>query len=202
MSKPKINTTGWKFHMLTVLSDNGSICLCLCDCGEEITIKRRYSLDKSKMSCGCLLKPKYGVCVDDLPEYKNWQKAKQRCYDKNNNRYYSHGARGIKMCERWLVFDNFYSDMGKRPTPKHSLDRIDVNKDYTPENCKWSNLNEQARNKRNTIKVNTPDGVMSVHDAAEKYGLNVNTIKSRLNYGFKDVDALSKNDLRVIKTTK
>lgn len=196
--RPKINHIGTRYNMLIVVSQQSEdLFECLCDCGKITLVKRRYLSPNGRKSCGCLNDPKFGINVDFLPEYRNWQKAKQRCFDKNNNRYSTHGGRGITMCERWKnSFENFFNDMGKRPTSKHSLDRIDNDKGYCPENCRWATLNEQARNKRNTIKINTPDGIMSVHDAAEKYGLNVNTLKSRINYGIPEKDLLSKNNLK------
>src|SRR5699024_12572046 len=73
------------------------------------------------------------------PEYSAYNHMRQRCYNDNNKDYYNYGSRGIKVCDRWLEsFDNFYEDMGERPSPNHSLDRINVNGNYTPDNCKRS----------------------------------------------------------------
>lgn len=86
------------------------------------------------------------------PTYKN---MKQRCYNKNNKRYESYGGRGIKICDRWLGiygFSNFIEDMGERPEG-HSLDRIDNNKGYSPDNCRWATKHQQAANKCNSNKV-------------------------------------------------
>lgn len=78
-----------------------------------------------------------------------WQSMKQRCYNKNSLRYSFYGARGIKVCDRWLNdYKAFEKDMGPRPSKKHSLDRIDVDGDYSPENCKWSLQSEQVSNRR------------------------------------------------------
>ena len=78
---------------------------------------------------------------------------KSRCNNPNNNQYSDYGGRGIRVCERWSTFENFLADMGERPTPKHSIDRIDVNGDYCPENCRWATKEEQNNNKRNCILV-------------------------------------------------
>lgn len=90
-----------------------------------------------------------------LPEYNSWRAMKERCYNKNNKAYKNYGGRGIKVCNRWLDrtdgFTNFLSDMGGRPEGS-SLDRIDTNGDYCPENCKWSNRQQQNINRRN-VKI-------------------------------------------------
>lgn len=86
------------------------------------------------------------------PEYQAWNHMKQRCYNKNDSRYKHYGGRGIKVCERWInSFNNFYDDMGKRKEGL-TLERIDVNGDYTPQNCEWANYTIQARNKRMSFR--------------------------------------------------
>ena len=80
---------------------------------------------------------------------------KDRCYNQNNPAYHNYGGRGIKVCDRWLhSFGNFLDDMGKRPDSSYSLDRIDNNGDYEPDNCRWTTSEEQGRNQR-TFKTNT-----------------------------------------------
>jgi hypothetical protein len=82
-----------------------------------------------------------------------WSRAKQRCYDKNHHKYHLYGARGIVMCQRWLVsFQSFLADMGEAPSG-YSLDRIDVNGNYEPGNCRWIPMAQQAQNKRTTLLV-------------------------------------------------
>lgn len=147
---------GKNFGRLTVLKKtthrkHGRVMfLCLCECGNT-TYANSSDLKRSrKRSCGCL-RHKNGATHDrsSHPLYKTWNSIKYRCYNKNEKRYADYGGRGIKMCDRWLEsFDNFYEDMGDKPTPKHSLDRIDVNGNYEPSNCRWADTFTQAQNTR------------------------------------------------------
>ena len=113
-------------------------------------------------------------------EYQAWYMAKRRCYNTLDARYSKYGARGIGMCARWADsasgFDNFMSDMGPRPEGMHgrralySLDRIDNDKDYSPENCRWSTIHEQARNKSSSVFVTIDGEVMGLRAACGYIG--------------------------------
>ena len=132
-----INITGQKFNMLTVLKHvKGNKWLCRCDCGTEKVMRNSdFKSGKSK-SCGC----QHGTHgKTKTPEYKLWGNMKNWCYNTSHNSYSYYGGRGIKVCESWKEsFENFYEDMGDRPTDKHILRRKDTKDNFEPNNCEWS----------------------------------------------------------------
>lgn len=141
--------------------------LCICDCGNK-TIQQTNPLQNGgSKSCGCykrdvarskrhLEKVNY-----QMPGFHSWRGMVERCTNPNHDKYKNYGGRGIRVCDRWRIFKNFYIDMGEKPSPKHSIDRIDTDGDYCPENCKWSDQVEQCRNKKSYGK-NT-SGCIGVH---------------------------------------
>lgn len=114
--------------------------------------------------------------MTDTPEYRTWSEIKTRCYNSSRPGYANYGGRGIRMCSRWLhSFEAFFKDMGKRPSSRHSIERIDVNGHYLPENCKWATQREQANNKRSTVRI---DGV-PIADLARANGIKHATLHAR-----------------------
>lgn len=152
-----IDLTGKRFGRLIVIersdkpgSGHQPKWKCKCDCGNEKTIFGASLRNNDSRSCGCRngenLKT-HGL--SNRPEYKIWKSMIARCENPKCSRFSDYGGRGIKVCKRWREnFQNFIDDVGFRPSEKHSIERVDVNGNYEPLNCKWATDIEQARNKR------------------------------------------------------
>jgi hypothetical protein len=147
---------------------------CWCDCGKEKEVRADSLRSGAIQSCGCLgierrsaataavctthglLRNIDGAGKQVPPEYRAWTAAKQRCFNAGHPRYPDWGGRGIRMCEAWTnSFEAFFADMGRRPSEKHSLDRIDVNGHYEPGNCRWADAATQRANRRDSAKAAT-----------------------------------------------
>lgn len=118
---------------------------------------------------------------------------KTRCYNKNELNYKNYGGRGITICPRWLdAFENFYADMGPKPSPEHSIERINNDEPYSPENCKWATPTEQAQNKRNTILITANGFTRPVKEWEKITGIPSSTLKARLKYGLSHQDCVTR----------
>ena len=124
------------------------------------------------------------------PEYVAWQNMKRRCFNPNHQYYSHYGGRGIAVCDRWLDFKNFLADMGLKPTPKHSIDRIDNNADYSPENCKWSTKAEQENNKRTNRLITIACVTLTIAQWTKEMGFTEKVISKRLKMGWSEYRAV------------
>lgn len=114
--------------------------------------------------------------------YSTWRNIKTRCYNKNTHNYKNYGGRGIVMCDRWLnSFSNFYEDMGDKPSSKYSIDRIDNDKGYSKENCRWASSKDQARNRSNNLILKYNGESMAAFDWCKRLGIRNQTLWIRLN---------------------
>jgi hypothetical protein len=167
--------------------------------GKEKTILQQSLISGSIRSCGCLFlesnkQPrKHGYCCDSerTLEYRSWTSMRDRCNNNCCKEYSDYGGRGISVCSRWSDFVNFLEDMGPRPSVKYSINRIDNNGNYEPNNCHWATRAEQSRNHRRN-RVLTIDGVsMVLADWAKKIGVHQETIRGRLRRGLTPEEAIS-----------
>lgn len=125
------------------------------------------------------------------PEYVSWQHMRSRCEDKSHVHYKNYGGRGIAVCARWAIFENFLADMAERPSPNHSIDRRDCDKGYSPNNCYWATKKEQSRNRRNNHKITFRDETLCLTEWAERTGLKLITLSKRIQAGWTPERALT-----------
>lgn len=117
-------------------------------------------------------------------EYRAYNSMKTRCYDPKNKRYSRYGGRGIKVCTRWLEsYENFLADMGRKPTPEHSLERKETDGDYCPENCIWATLTEQANNRSNNHRIEIGGITKNINEWASLTGVHRTVILRRMKRG-------------------
>ncbi len=140
---PHAPTAGWRW-------------LCRCDCGEETTVRSRSLRTGNTQSCGCLQRERVREILTThgesargkwTPEFQAWAAMRKRCGSGFRQRQY-YADRGITVCKRWDAYETFLADMGRRPSPDHSIDRINNDGNYEPSNCRWATRSEQQRNKR------------------------------------------------------
>lgn len=193
------------FGHWTVLAPSveGSVCARVrCVCGAEALVPRSNLYRGMSRSCGCRRwdlaaekfskRERWRSIKQHRAEYRIWNDMKTRCYNANSTHYADYGGRGIAICGRWLSsFEDFFSDIGPRPSPEHSIDRIDVNGNYEPSNCRWATQYEQTRNKRNTVKVEFNGQSVPLWSLAEQYNIPTSVVIQRLGRGWRVEDALA-----------
>lgn len=185
-----IDLTGRRFGRLEVLRRSASSpkhWICRCVCGVEKPMFGPGLRGGKAVSCGCARAERIGNLrrthgLSDSRAYKVWQDMRRRCRDPSRKAYQHYGGRGIAVCDRWQSFDHFLADMGE-PEGGFSLDRIDVNGHYSPENCRWVPLPEQKRNKRTTVYADWRGGRVSISVVAAESGLPYESIRYHVRRG-------------------
>lgn len=191
-----IDLKGKRFGRLVVLEYAGEYkWRCLCDCGVEKTVLGQSLRSGATLSCGCYHRevtsggPAHNRThnMRNTPEYNIWSMIKNRCTNPNCNRHAFYKDKGIKVCDRWLGpngFINFIEDMGMRPGPGYSIDRIDNDGDYTPENCRWATKKEQSNNQSRNLLLSYMGRTQTLALWCDELGLNYKRTWKRLKDGW------------------
>lgn len=184
---------------------------CVCDCGNERIVMGKSLRSNIIYAClECSAKRRadnhssHGDCrKGKTKEYFIWRGIKERCLNPRNKHYFRYGGRGITMCEKWKnSYADFLLDMGRKPSDKHSIERNDNEKGYSPENCKWATQKEQTRNTRQN-KILTFNGVsLCVAEWAEKLNVKSATLHMRVHRGWSVDRILTQDVLKSIKTKR
>lgn len=185
-----IDMAGQRIGYLTVLRRSGNVAgtrsavvwLCRCDCGKEWTVKGQYIREGRTNGCGCQKNGRLTHGKAGSRVYTAWHGMRGRCARENSEDFRSYGARGIRVCARWQKFENFLEDMGEPPEGR-SLDRIDNDGWYSKSNCRWATPEQQANNKRTSIRVQTSRGLLTLQEAADIAGVKHETMRKRRESG-------------------
>lgn len=202
-----LQLAGKRFGRLVALYPNGRdhkghvIWHCRCDCGNECDVPSRYLTGRNTTSCGCYGREQQRKAVtihgDSYTRlYRVYSGMLKRCRTPNTHEYENYGGRGVTVCEEWQSYEGFRDwamANGYDPDAKHgkcTLDRIDTNKGYSPDNCRWVSMKTQERNKRNNVNITYKGETHCITEWAEIVGLKSHTIRDRLKRGWCVEDAL------------
>lgn len=187
--------TGQKFGRLTVLERGDSLgrvgvyWKCKCECGNECTVHGNAIVRGHTKSCGCLAvetsKNAKSHGLSSTKEYKIWKAMRRRCYGKNTENYHRYGGRGVRVCEEWSEFSNFYKWCGENGYKEGlTIDRIDNDGDYCPENCRWVDKITQGNNKSNNRRILYKGEELTLMQIERRTGIDHRTIGKRLDAGW------------------
>lgn len=200
---------GERYGKLTIIKEveprikhNGKIermFLCRCDCGEEIITPLALMRQGHKQSCGCnraLVKPispkpsyQPSLRKDNPRLYRIWNGMRDRCYNKNHTNFYLYGARGIVINDEWLYFENFYKwAMSNGYTDQLTIDRIDTNGNYEPNNCRWVDMLTQGNNRRNNTRITYQGETKTLSEWCREKEISVSVVVGRIKNGWETED--------------
>ncbi len=194
MGKARLELTGKKFGKWTVIEywciiKNNTHWKCKCDCGTIRIVNGMSLVAKASQSCGCVQKEFISKLTERhgesrkgkaTLEYVSWMSLKNRCNNKKGQNYKDYGGRGITVCDRWMqCFENFLEDMGRRPTPQHSIDRIENDKGYYKENCRWATGKVQTNNARSNVMIEYNGERMTASQWDDRLGFKKGTVWNR-----------------------
>lgn len=169
---------------------------CTCACGNEVVVIATNLKTGNSKSCGCRKLEVTAMRaathrMSHTKLYRVWRSMISRCTNPNVPAYDRYGGRGIAVCDRWHDFANFYADMGDPPSPQHTLERIDNDGDYSPDNCRWATRTHQARNRASNHRITFRGKTRTLAGWAEETGINRSTILDRLHRGWSVERALT-----------
>lgn len=196
--------TGQKFGKLTIKCKYGVskgrhiIYSCICDCGKEKEILGIHLKSKKIVSCGCYRKEinsqiiKHGCnrVGKRTGCYQSWADMKNRCSNINHDFWLDYGGKGIKVCDRWKNFINFFEDMGERPE-NHSIERIDRDGNYCPENCIWADIITQSNNRSDNIIIEHQGKKQTLTQWSKELNFPYETLRARLKRGWSEEKTLT-----------
>ena len=202
--KRKVDLTGNRFGRLTVIgvdkgrSGRDKYWLCKCDCGNTSVTTTHKLVNGMTRSCGCYAierakenGTKHGWSYTRL--YRIWRGMKERCLNKNSKSYRNYGARGISVYPEWIEFEPFRDwAINNGYMDNLTIERIDVDGNYCPDNCKWATYSDQENNKRNTVRIEYNGETHSISEWSEIVGIGIETIRHRINSGWSIEEALTK----------
>jgi hypothetical protein len=191
--------SGQKFNRWTIIGDDGGLLsqkrvLCRCDCGTKRSVILQTLINGRSKSCGCWkrevdIKRKWKHGKSKTRTFRIWDNMLGRATRPNHDSFADYGGRGITVCERWLTFSHFLEDMGECQ-PHEEIDRIDNDKGYCKENCRWTTRQQNVLNRRNTLYV-SPLGVrMTLHKCAEIFHIQYECLRRRVQAGWNIAKAL------------
>lgn len=207
-----IRLEGRRFGRLKVLRLSGTrpypcgkigyIWACVCECGKSLTCLGSDLRNGSSRSCGCS-RIQHGHGRKHLEgkyrseTYNTWASMIQRCTNPLNGRWKDYGGRGIKICKRWLTFENFLADMGQRPSRDLSLDRYpNPNGNYEPKNCRWATRKEQQNNSRFNRRIEHNGTIKTLTEWANFFGIRIGTLATRIRRGWTFQEAINGKRIR------
>lgn len=182
-----------RFGRLYIVSawaaDQVTHAICKCDCGTVWTCRVGDIKSGNTSSCGCYASECKSIRAKthgktDTRAYSIWSDMKKRCLNKKHKSFQNYGGRGITLCQEWAAsFDSFISDMGWPPSPSHEIDRMDVNGNYNPSNCRWATRTQNMRNTRRAVVVQYQGQSIHLKELSELTGIKYHTLYYRLRHG-------------------
>jgi hypothetical protein len=182
--------TEMRYGKWTIVEEGSLYVICECDCGTRKRLRRRNVVSGRSRSCrscsgrdAAIRRRKSCAPRTQHPLYTIWRGMIGRCTLQSRKDFAIYGAQGVTVCDRWLSLDAFASDMGPRPSQRHTLDRIDSAKGYSPDNCRWATWEQQAANRRSTWQVDVDGHLLSIKAAAERLGISEQQCYVRIRSG-------------------